>query len=238
MHHRRERRSRRPIRRERSGRGLAGRDHSCDLERHLRRCGSSLARGAVHAGAYFGRPACKEGNEANRDDRVGRSHRAIHLPRTRRRALVPRQGADTASARPVATERARGRRKEVSLPGFQLLRPKTLDEAIALMARYDGNVKVIAGGTDLLPSMKQKLFTPTYVLDLRGIGELRGIRNVPGEGVVIGALTTLSAIEHSPLIRKDYPVLYEAARTVASPVLRNMGTIGGNLCLDTRCLWY
>jgi len=126
----------------------------------------------------------------------------------------------------------------VSLPGFQLLRPKTLDEAIALMARYDGNVKVIAGGTDLLPSMKQKLFTPTYVLDLRGIGELRGIRNVPGEGVVIGALTTLSAIEHSPLIRKDYPVLYEAARTVASPVLRNMGTIGGNLCLDTRCLWY
>src|SRR5271165_3793034 len=106
------------------------------------------------------------------------------------------------------------------------------------MASYDGDMKIIAGGTDLLPSMKQKLFTPTYVLDLRGIGELRGIRNVPGEGVVIGALTTLSAIEHSPLIRKDYPVLYEAARTVASPVLRNMGTIGGNLCLDTRCLWY
>jgi 4-hydroxybenzoyl-CoA reductase subunit beta len=126
----------------------------------------------------------------------------------------------------------------VSLPSFQLLRPKTLDEAIALMARYDGDVKVIAGGTDLLPSMKQKLFMPPYVLDLRGIGELRGIRNAPGNGVEIGALTTLSAIEHSPLIREDYPVLYEAAKTVASPVLRNMGTIGGNLCLDTRCLWY
>ena len=126
----------------------------------------------------------------------------------------------------------------MSLPSFQLLRPKTLDEAIALMARYDGDVKVIAGGTDLLPSMKQKLFMPPYVLDLRGIGELRGIRNAPGNGVEIGALTTLSAIEHSPLIREDYPVLYEAAKTVASPVLRNMGTIGGNLCLDTRCLWY
>jgi len=125
----------------------------------------------------------------------------------------------------------------VSLPSFQLLRPKTLDEAIALMARHEGEVKVVAGGTDLLPSMKQKLFTPPYVLDLRGVRELRGIHTVNG-GVEIGALTTLSAIEHSPLITKDYPVLYQAAKTVASPVLRNMGTIGGNLCLDTRCLWY
>ena len=126
----------------------------------------------------------------------------------------------------------------MSLPSFQLLRPRTLAEAIEFMTRHAGEVKLIAGGTDLLPSMKQKLFTPPYVLDLRGIGELRGIRAVPGDGVEIGALTTLSAIEHSSLIRKSYPVLYEAARTVASPVLRNMGTIGGNLCLDTRCLWY
>jgi len=126
----------------------------------------------------------------------------------------------------------------VSLPNFQLLRPKTLDEAVSLMAKHDGEVKIVAGGTDLLPSMKQKLFTPSYVLDLRGVGELRGIRNVPGDCVEIGALTTLSAIEHSAIIRKDYPVLYEAAKTVASPVLRNMGTLGGNVCLDTRCLWY
>ena len=126
----------------------------------------------------------------------------------------------------------------MSLPSFQLLRPKTLDEAVALMAKHDGEVKIVAGGTDLLPSMKQKLFTPPYVLDLRGVGELRGIRDRAGEGVEIGALTTLSAIEHSPLIRNDYPVLYEAVKTVASPVLRNMGTLGGNICLDTRCLWY
>ena len=126
----------------------------------------------------------------------------------------------------------------MSLPNFQLLRPKTLDEAVRLMAKHDGEVKIVAGGTDLLPSMKQKLFTPPYVLDLRGVGELRGIRNVPGNGVEIGALTTLSTIEHSAIIRKDYPVLYEAVKTVASPVLRNMGTLGGNVCLDTRCLWY
>jgi 4-hydroxybenzoyl-CoA reductase subunit beta len=126
----------------------------------------------------------------------------------------------------------------LSLPEFQLLRPKTLDEAVALMTRYEGQCIIVAGGTDLLPSMKQKLFTPPYVLDLRGINELRGIRSVPGHGVEIGALTTLSAIEHSPIIRRDYPVLFEAAKTVASPVLRNMGTLGGNICLDTRCLWY
>ncbi|HZP23883.1 MAG TPA: FAD binding domain-containing protein [Terriglobales bacterium] len=126
----------------------------------------------------------------------------------------------------------------MSLPSFQLLRPKSLDEAIALIAKHDGELKVVAGGTDLLPSMKQKLFTPPYVLDLRSVRELSGIRSLAGNGVEIGALTTLSAIEHSPIIRRQYPVLYEAVKTVASPVLRNMGTIGGNVCLDTRCLWY
>jgi 4-hydroxybenzoyl-CoA reductase subunit beta len=126
----------------------------------------------------------------------------------------------------------------MSLPSFQLLRPKTLDEATSLLAKYDGQVKLVAGGTDLLPSMKQKLFAPPYVLDLRGVDELCGVRNRGDEGVEIGALTSLSVLEHSPVIRKEYPVLYEAVKTVASPVLRNMGTIGGNLCLDTRCLWY
>ena len=126
----------------------------------------------------------------------------------------------------------------MSLPTFQLLRPKTLDDAVSLMAKHDGDVKVVAGGTDLLPSMKQKLFTPGFVLDLRRVAELRGIKTVPGSGTEISALTTLTSIEHSPVIRRDYPVLYEAVKTVASPVLRNMGTLGGNVCLDTRCLWY
>lgn len=125
----------------------------------------------------------------------------------------------------------------MSLPEFQLLRPRTLDEAVGLMAKHEG-VKVAGGGTDLLPSMKQKLFNPAYVLDLRGVAELRGIREVPGDGVTIGALTALSTLEGSPIIRREFPVLYEAIKTVASPVLRNMGTIGGNICLDTRCLWY
>jgi 4-hydroxybenzoyl-CoA reductase subunit beta len=125
----------------------------------------------------------------------------------------------------------------VSLPSFQLLRPKSLADAVGMMSTYGDQVKVLAGGTDLLPSMKQKLFTPPYVLDLRGIGELRGIHET-ADGVSIGALTTLAAIEHSLIIRCDYSVLYHAVKTVASPVLRNMGTLGGNICLDTRCVWY
>ncbi len=78
----------------------------------------------------------------------------------------------------------------------------------------------------------------SYVLDIRHIAELRGIRPRSGNGVEIGALTTLTSIERADFLRRHYPVLTEAAATVASPLLRNMGTIGGNICLDTRCLWY
>jgi 4-hydroxybenzoyl-CoA reductase subunit beta len=126
----------------------------------------------------------------------------------------------------------------LSLPDFKLLRPHSLGEAVEMLARHAGDVQIIAGGTDVIPSMKQRLFTPAYAMDIRGIDELHGIRTLPGRGVEIGALTTLSAIEDSEFIRRNYPVLREAAMTVASPVIRNMATIGGNICLDTRCLWY
>ena len=86
--------------------------------------------------------------------------------------------------------------------------------------------------------MRQKLFEPEYMLDLRGVGEMRGIKPLSDGGVEIGALTTLRTIERLDVLRQHFPVLTEAAATVASPVLRNMGTIGGNICLDTRCLWY
>jgi 4-hydroxybenzoyl-CoA reductase subunit beta len=126
----------------------------------------------------------------------------------------------------------------LSLPQFRLLRPRVIEEAVAGLATYAGNIRVLAGGTDLIPSMRQKLFEPEYVLDLRGLGGLRGIRPHASGAVEIGALTTLAALEKSPYLRQHFPVLTEAAATVASPVLRNMGTIGGNICLDTRCLWY
>ncbi|MDE3137766.1 MAG: FAD binding domain-containing protein [Acidobacteriota bacterium] len=125
----------------------------------------------------------------------------------------------------------------MSLPDFQLLRPKTLTEAVARLAENPGETQIIAGGTDLIPSMRQRLFTPRYLLDIRGIPELHGIRQT-AEGLEIGALTPLTVVEHNEILRHDYHVLAEAAGTVASPLLRNMGTIGGNICLDTRCLWY
>ena len=126
----------------------------------------------------------------------------------------------------------------MSLPQFKLLRPATLAEGVELLAKHGGNVRILAGGTDLIPSMQQKLFEPEYVLDIRHISELKGIRERQGSGIEIGALTTLTTIERSPVLRQRYAVLTEAAATVASPILRNMGTIGGNICLDTRCLWY
>lgn len=126
----------------------------------------------------------------------------------------------------------------MSLPEFRLLRPRAVDEAVAMLSAHQGGVRVLAGGTDLIPSMRQKLFEPQYVLDLRGVSELRGIHPQPNGSVEIGALTPLRAIENSTYLREHFPVLTEAARAVASPVIRNMGTLGGNICLDTRCLWY
>ena len=126
----------------------------------------------------------------------------------------------------------------MSLPSFKFLRPRTLRQAVDYLARHGDQLMVLAGGTDLLPSMKQKLFTPAYLMDIRGIEEIRGIHVRPGAGMEIGALTPLSAIEDSEFIRRNYRVLHEAAMTVASPILRNMGTLGGNICLDTRCVWY
>src|SRR5258707_5565639 len=126
----------------------------------------------------------------------------------------------------------------MSLPAFKFLRPRSLRQAVDYLARHGSDLVILAGGTDLLPSMKQKLFTPGYVMDIRGIEEIHGIHVRPGAGVEIGALTPLSAIEDSEFIRRSYRVLHEAAMTVASPILRNMGTLGGNICLDTRCVWY
>jgi 4-hydroxybenzoyl-CoA reductase subunit beta len=125
----------------------------------------------------------------------------------------------------------------MSLSEFRLFRPRNLLEVWGHLNDHAGNTRVLAGGTDLLPSMRQKLFEPEHVLDLRRIQQLKGIRETE-QGIEIGALTTLHEIEHSALLRESYPVLVEAAKTVASPLIRHMGTIGGNICLDTRCLWY
>ena len=117
----------------------------------------------------------------------------------------------------------------MSLPSFKLLRPRSVEDAVGHLSKHTADIQIVAGGTDLLPSMKQRLFAPKYLLDIRGIEELHGIRSIPGHGTEIGALVTLTTLEDSGFIRHNYSVLREAVATVASPILRNMGTIGGNI---------
>jgi len=126
----------------------------------------------------------------------------------------------------------------MSLPAFEVIRPQTLDDAIEALGRYGEDAQMIAGGTDLIPSMKQGLFAPRVLLDLKSVRELDFISYDAERGLEIGALARITAVVQSDVIARHFPVLHEAAKTIASPLLRNMGTLGGNLCLDTRCLYY
>src|SRR5687768_7333879 len=120
------------------------------------------------------------------------------------------------------------------LHAYSFARPTSLEQAVALC---DEGSMYIAGGTDLMPNMKHRLFTPRQLIGLKRLPELHGIVVSDGE-LRIGAAETLTAIAHHPLVREHAPSLAKAAGLVAGPQLRNMGTLGGNLCLDTRCTYY
>jgi len=123
------------------------------------------------------------------------------------------------------------------MPGFELYQPTQLDDALALLDRYGKDGWKMAGGNDSLSWFKERIKRPKAVIDISGIVALKGIRETP-DGVEIGALTTLTEIERNPVIRSKYRVLADAARRVASPQIRNTGTIGGNLSQDARCWYY
>src|SRR5438132_5688471 len=123
------------------------------------------------------------------------------------------------------------------LPPFQYLAPRSLDEAATALAEDGPKAMVVAGGTDLFPNMKRRQQEPQVVIGLRAIRELRDIR--PTDGLLrIGATATLDTVATHPLVREQFPALATAARLVSTPHLRRMGTLGGNLCLDTRCTYY
>jgi 4-hydroxybenzoyl-CoA reductase subunit beta len=126
----------------------------------------------------------------------------------------------------------------MSLPVFDVLIPSSLDEALGFLANNAQDTKIVAGGTDLIPSLKQKLFEPRYLLDIKSLSELHGIHPTQDGGIRIGALTTITEMVESPVLQQHFTVLQQAAATVAGPGLRNVGTLGGNICLDTRCYWY
>jgi xanthine dehydrogenase YagS FAD-binding subunit len=123
------------------------------------------------------------------------------------------------------------------MPGFELYQPTQLDDALALLDRYGKDGWKMAGGNDSLSWFKERVKRPKAVIDISCIVALKGVRETP-DGVEIGALTTLTEIERSPVIRAKYRVLADAARRVASPQIRNTGSIGGNLAQDARCWYY
>ncbi|HZR63254.1 MAG TPA: xanthine dehydrogenase family protein subunit M [Xanthobacteraceae bacterium] len=123
------------------------------------------------------------------------------------------------------------------IPGFELYRPTTIDDAVALLDEHKADVWKLAGGNDSLSWFKDRVKRPKVVVDISGIAGMRGVKETP-DGIEIGALTTISEIEKNPLVNKSYKLLAEAAGKVASPQIRNTGTIGGNVSQDARCWYY
>ncbi len=124
------------------------------------------------------------------------------------------------------------------LTPFRYLAPRTIEQATQMLAQEGEQAMLVAGGTDLYPNMKRRQFTPQVLIGLRGIAALKHISGSPEQGMRVGTGVTLTALAEHPIIQQYYPALATAAGSVSTPQLRNMGTIGGNLLLDTRCNYY
>lgn len=125
-----------------------------------------------------------------------------------------------------------------ALHDFEYVEPQSLEQAAQLLERVGRSSMLIAGGTDLMPSMRQGLFAPKIVVSLRAIDALRDITWDENRGLSIGALATLRSVQSNAQIARRFPVIAHAASLVASPTIRRTATVGGNLCLDTRCWYY
>lgn len=123
------------------------------------------------------------------------------------------------------------------MPDIELYQPITVEDAITLAERYGENGWLLAGGQDTYGWLKDRAKHTNAMIDLNAIEELKGIRE-QGDGIEIGALTSLTEIQNNPLVVERYGLLAQAVAHVASPQIRNMGTLGGNLCQDTRCWYY
>lgn len=124
------------------------------------------------------------------------------------------------------------------LPKFTYLRAKNVREAVKMMAEAGPGAMYVAGGTDLWPGMKRRHFEPKTVIGLAGVKELTRKRGTPESGLELGAGMSLTAVCSDRVVKRAYPGLAEAVKSISTPVLRNMGTIGGNVLLDTRCNYY
>src|SRR6202521_5716607 len=124
------------------------------------------------------------------------------------------------------------------MPVFELFQPTTIDDTIALLAKYKKDVWVMAGGLDTFDWLKDRNKRPKVVVDLSGVQDLKGIKATSDGGIEIGAATTLTDVTKNPIVKEKYPLLMQAAELVASPQIRNQGTVGGNISQDTRCWYY
>ena len=123
------------------------------------------------------------------------------------------------------------------MPAFELFQPTTIADAQKLLEQHGHEAWVMAGGLDSFDWLKDRIKKPKAVVDLSRIEELRGVRAANG-GLEIGATTTLTEVVNHPVVREKYGLLAEAAELVASPQIRNQGTLGGNVSQDTRCWYY
>ncbi len=124
------------------------------------------------------------------------------------------------------------------MPAFELFQPASIDDALGLLERHRRSVWVLAGGLDTFDWLKDRNKRPQVVIDLSGIDALRGIKALPDGGLEIGATTTLTTIANDPVVKEKFRLLADAAGLVASPQIRNQGTLGGNVSQDTRCWYY
>lgn len=120
---------------------------------------------------------------------------------------------------------------------FKLAQPQSLDQVTSLLSQEKSRFSLMAGGTDLLDELKNKIIAPEVVIDLKSIPDFSTIRT-DNDHVSIGAMTTVAELAENPIIKKNYPGLVEAALSLATPQLRNVGTVGGNLCQRPRCWYY
>src|SRR5712672_1456052 len=123
------------------------------------------------------------------------------------------------------------------MPAFELRQPNSVADAQKILEQYGSDAWVLAGGLDSFDWLKDRIKRPKVVIDLSQVSEMKGVREVNG-GLEIGAMTTLTEVVRHPVVREKYSILMEAAELVASPQIRNQGTLGGNISQDTRCAYY